>query len=130
MDKTLEGRWNEMTFGTYLAIQNVLENPEIKKFVLEHPKLKELKKPVLNNGYAFRLLCELAFKRDDNGIGLTDLVKLGPEALNALEYLLPTGLITYTDGVTISLLGKIFMREARKEVNKYLGRDLPDYARN
>ena len=120
IDKTLEEQWNEMTFGTYLAIQNVLE----------HQKLKGLKRPVLDNGYAFRLLCELTFKRGSNGIGLTDLVKLGPEALNALEYLLPTGLITSTDRVTISPLGKIFMLETRKEVNKYLGRDLPDYARN
>lgn len=130
-DKTLEERWNEMTFGTYLAIQNVSENPE----------LKVLKKPVLDNGYAFRFLCELAFKRDDNGIGLTDLVGLGSEALNALEFLEPTGLIIYsnqplyghtkyTRKITLSPLGITFMQAARDEVKKYFGRDLQDYARN
>ncbi len=130
-DKTLEERWNEMTFGTYLAIQKVLENPKSEKS----------KGPFLNNSNAFRFLCELAFKRDDNGIGLTDIVKLGPGAINALEFLEPTGLVVYNNNplyghtkytrkITLSPLGIIFMQAATDEVKKYLGIDLSSYARN
>ena len=119
-----------MTFGTYCAIQNVLDNKNSEKYpdivFLDKEKFKKI------NNDEFKILCELYYNNFDNHFfNFGEMVNLGfdPKSIKGLE---DKDLIQfYENGSFIfASIGEKFMGYLEKEVKNYLGRNLIDYKYN